>query len=203
MIADKAESIMLSKWCIYCNGTGQLGMATAANPSQYNGGNNVVDCPSCVRGFVFIAMDKPQFMKWISDQMLMMLFPRLEQQLMSGALFPDFVRQLKEGPLRPQFFDLIVAEVEQRLKDVESKILDAKVVKKPQAWKTGSRCFAESSTAPGKTLGTVRELRLSSDPPGKVILDIDMDDGNKVSKFTDEVDPIEKDANGNEVRIPF
>jgi len=115
-----AHSFVICKYCTRCDGTGFVGVATANNESEYDSFSKS-PCSSCVRGFVLMAFTEPEFLKWITERMQTDLLPYME-----SMLFPRFVDQLKNGPLRPQFFDLLVAEVEQRLKDVESKILDAK-----------------------------------------------------------------------------
>lgn len=162
---------MLCKRCAVCSGAGFLGVSTASNPSQYYSGSGAgagTPCPSCVRGFVIVETSEAQIVDWLKSQ-LAMLLPSLSMQL-ETMLFPSLVHQLQNGPLRAKFFDSFVAEVEQRIKDVELKILDgATWTHRP--YETGDRVvFCGTRILPGNliiakgTIGTVSGS--SQSPPG-------------------------------------
>lgn len=181
MIAGKhdAQGLMLCKHCIYCQGTGVLGVATAQNPSQYSTSN--ASCPSCIRGFVLITATEQEFNQWLDERMLL--------------LFPHFVDQLQNGPLRSKFFDSLVAEVEQRIKDVELKILGAKPeTTKSEAkrdWKEGDRCIV--CTAPSSWhAGNVTRVYLEGSDQR---FQIRLDDGRSVYRSTHELSAIETPMN--------
>jgi hypothetical protein len=199
-IANKpeAEGFMLCKICIYCRGTGTLGVSTAQNPSQYSGNGNAMPCPSCVRGFIFISLTESEMSAWLKDQ-LKLILPTLGSQLAS-LLFPELVTQLQNGPLRSKFFDSLVAEVEQRIKDVELKILDAppEKTKSVRAWKVGERCFVSNTLGnPGKIPGVIKSVPIGDVEIPK--LTISLNDGSTAYKDPDssDVEPVEKD------NVPF
>jgi hypothetical protein len=88
---------------------------------------------------------------------------------------------------RKLFFDTFVQEVEERIKNVESRMLDADTRFFP--WKQGTRCAVDGTPSGNHMTGTVSHMAMEN---GRIKLTISLHDGATAYKFADEVKMLEE-----------
>ena len=96
------QFVLFARECDKCAGGGFISPATFANEHQsYGGQMALIPCQHCNRGYVFQKFNTQSFLKEVAEHVVMEMTTRL----------------------RGQWYDIVVQELETRIKDVELKIM--------------------------------------------------------------------------------